>query len=153
LPSGAKTPPPAPSRLPLTLKSPSEVSSRCPRSPVFEQGGSFGNASVVDLSSSSDEEGLIADTSRDEEFTKMLFGDLNRDFLGLPGDDNIIILSDSDEEEEEVREEKTVNIKAAPSCTARSPTPTASTDDADKGDTPDRVIGDSSSNGDEADLP
>jgi hypothetical protein len=120
---------------------------------VFEQGGSFGNAPVVDLSSSSDEEGLIADTSHDEEFTKMLFGDLNRDFLGLPGDDNIIILSDSDEEEEEVREEKTADVKAAPSCTARSPAPTASTDDADKGDTPDRVIGGSSSNGDEAGLP
>jgi hypothetical protein len=31
----------------------------------------------------------------------MLFGDLNRDFLGLLGDGKIIILSDSDEEEEE----------------------------------------------------
>jgi hypothetical protein len=39
---------------------------------------------VVDLSSSSDEEGLIPDTSWDEEFTKRLFGDLNRDVLGRP---------------------------------------------------------------------
>jgi hypothetical protein len=55
---------------------------------------------VVDLSSSFDEEGLIADVSRDEEFTGRLFGDLNRDILGSSGDGKIIILSDSDEEEE-----------------------------------------------------
>jgi hypothetical protein len=54
---------------------------------------------VVDLSSSLDEEGLIAGTSRDEEFARSLFGDLNRDFLGLPDDGKIIIISDSDEEE------------------------------------------------------
>jgi hypothetical protein len=58
---------------------------------------------VVDLSLSYDEEGLIADTSCDEEFTRRLFGDLNRDILGPLGDGKIIILSDSDEEEEEVR--------------------------------------------------
>jgi hypothetical protein len=65
-----------------------------------EQRGSFGKALVVDLSLSSDEGDLIADVSRDEEFTTRLFGDLNRDVLGPPGDDNIIILSDSDEEED-----------------------------------------------------
>jgi hypothetical protein len=85
----------------------------------------------VDLSSSSDEEGLIANTSRDEEFTRRLFGDLNCDVLGPPGDDKIIILSDSDEEEKEVHEKKTIGAKAAPSSAARSSVSTASanTDD------------------------
>jgi hypothetical protein len=82
----------------------------------------------VDLSSSSDEEGLIADTSRDEEFTRRLFGDLNCNILGPVGDGKIIILSNSDEEEEEVREEKTVGVEATPSSTARSPTSTTSAD-------------------------
>jgi hypothetical protein len=85
-------------------------------------------ALVVDLSSSSDEEGLIVDTTCDEEFFRRHFGDLNRDVLGSPRDDKIIILSDSDEEEEDVREEKTIGAKAAPSFAAGSPTLTASTD-------------------------
>jgi hypothetical protein len=46
---------------------------------------------VVDLSSPSDEEYLIVHVSRDEEFTRRLFGDLNRDILGPPDDDKIII--------------------------------------------------------------
>jgi hypothetical protein len=37
---------------------------------------------VVDLSSSSDEKGLIPDTSWDEEFVRRLFGDLNCGVLG-----------------------------------------------------------------------
>jgi hypothetical protein len=92
--------------------------------------------------------------SRDEEFARRLFGDLNRDFLRLPNDSKIIILSDSDDEEEEVRE-KTTDAEATPSSAARSPALIASTNDADstdKGDTPDRVIGGSSSDGDEAGL-
>jgi hypothetical protein len=60
---------------------------------VFEQGGSS-KAHVVDLSSSFDEEGLIADVSRDEEFTRKLFGDFNSDVLGSPDDGKIIVLSD-----------------------------------------------------------
>jgi hypothetical protein len=58
-----------------------EVFSRYPCSPVWEQGGSFRKAPVVDLSSSSNEGDLIADVSRDDEFAIRLFGDLNRDFL------------------------------------------------------------------------
>jgi hypothetical protein len=88
----------------------------------------------------------------DEKFIRRLFGDLNRDLLGPPDDDKIIILSDFDEEEEEVHEEKTTDVEAAPSSTTRSPAPTASTDGAngaDKGDTPDRVIGGSNSDEDE----
>jgi hypothetical protein len=104
LPSGAKTPPPAPSGSSSSLKSLLEISLRCPSPPVWEQRGSSEKAQVVDLSSSSDEGDLITDASRDEEFAIRLFGDLNHDFLGPFGDSKIIILSDSDEEEEEVRE-------------------------------------------------
>jgi hypothetical protein len=111
---------------------------------------------VVNLSSSSNEEGLIADTSCDEEFAGRLFDDLNHDFLGLPDDVKIIILSDSDEEEEEVCEEKITDVEVVPSSATRSLAPTAfddDADDADKGDTPDRVIGGSNNDRDEADLP
>jgi hypothetical protein len=66
----------------------------------------------MDLSSSSDDEGLITDVSWDEEFTRRLFGDFNRDVLGPSGDGKIVILSDSDEEEE-VREEKTTGTEDA----------------------------------------
>jgi hypothetical protein len=51
---------------------------------VFEQGDSSGKALVVDLSLSSDEEGLIPDTSCDEEFARRLFVDLNYDVVGGP---------------------------------------------------------------------
>jgi hypothetical protein len=105
-------------------------------------GGSF---------SSSEEEDLIADVLRDEEFDRRLSGELNHDFLGPPDDDKIIILSDSVEEEEEVREEKITNVEAMPSYAARSPAPTASA--ADKGGAPDWVIGGSSSGGDKDGLP
>jgi hypothetical protein len=106
---------------------------------------------VVDLSSSSNEEGLILDTSRNEEFARRLLGDLNRGVLGPHGDGKVIILSDSDEGEE-VRVEDAVDAEATPSSAVKSPAPTASTDDAvvtNKGRSPDRVIGDSSSSGDE----
>jgi hypothetical protein len=55
--------------------SPSDVSSRRRCSSVFEQGGASG-ATLVSSPSS-----LVVDTSRDE-FTRKLFGDLNRDILG-----------------------------------------------------------------------
>jgi hypothetical protein len=64
---------------------------------MFEQGGPSGKALVVDMSSSSDEEDLIPDTSHDFEFAQRLYDELNRDLLGLPGYGKIIILSDSDE--------------------------------------------------------
>jgi hypothetical protein len=103
---------------------------------------------VVDLSSSSD-----------AEFAKRLFDDLNHGLLGPPGDGKVIILSDSDEEEEVCEEDATAaeaEAAAAPSSTVKSLAPTAFTadaDDADKGRSPDRVIGDSSNNGDEAGSP
>jgi hypothetical protein len=126
-----------------------------PHSPVLEQGRPSEKIPMLDLSSSSDEENLIPDTSRDEEFAKRLFGDVNRGLLGSPGDDKVIILSDSDEEEE-VREEDTVDAKTMPSSVVKSPTPTASVDDADdvdKGHSSDQVIGDSSSGRDEVGSP
>jgi hypothetical protein len=62
--------------------------------------GGSGKAPVIDLSSSLDEEDIIAVTSRDFEFTQRLFGDLNRVVLGPPDDGKVIILDDSDEEKE-----------------------------------------------------
>jgi hypothetical protein len=67
--SDTKTPLSAPYETTLPPGSPTEVSSRHPRSLVLEQGGPSGKAPVIDLSSSSDEEDFIADTSRDFEFT------------------------------------------------------------------------------------
>jgi hypothetical protein len=61
--SDAKTHPLVPSGSLLPPGSPSKISSCRPCSPVFEQGGSSGKAPVIDLSSSSDEEDLIAATS------------------------------------------------------------------------------------------
>jgi hypothetical protein len=92
---------------------------------VFEQGPPSKKVLVVDLSSSSGEKGLITDVSRDEEFARRLFGDLNRDVLGPPDDGNIIILSDFDEEEEEVREEQTTGIKDVATSAAVNPASTA----------------------------
>jgi hypothetical protein len=118
---------------------------------------------VVDLSSSSDEEGLIPDTTWDEEFAKRLFSDLNRDVLGPPSDSKVIVLSDSDEEEE--AHEKTItDANATPSAAMKSPSPTASTADADEdpkrmqddnsdGLALDREIGDSNSDGDKVGSP
>jgi hypothetical protein len=122
---------------------------------VLEQGESSKKALVVDLSSSSGEGDLITDVSRDEEFTRRLFDDLNHDVLGPSGDGNIIILSDSDEEEE-VREKKVIDAEAAPSSVVRSPASTASVDNADgtyKSNTPDQATGCYSNGGDEASLP
>jgi hypothetical protein len=87
----------------------------------------------VDFSPSSNEGDLIADVSRDEEFTRRLFGDLKHDVLGPPNDSKIIILSDSDEEEEEVREEKTTDAKDATTSAAVNP---ASITFADADDAP-----------------
>jgi hypothetical protein len=163
-PSSASTPLLVPSGSTPPPGSPSEVCSRCHCSPVFEQGRPSEKIPVVDLSSSSDEDTLIPYTSWDVEFTKRLFGDLNRGLLGPSDDDKIIILSDSNEEEEEMREESAANAEAAPFSTVKSPAPTASAadaDDVDKG-TPndsngghstDRAIGDSSNSGDKVVSP
>jgi hypothetical protein len=118
---------------------------------------------VVDLSSSSDEEGLIPNTSWDEEFARRLFNNLNSNVLVLPGDSKVIMLSDSDEEEE-AREKTAAGADVAPSTAVKSPTPTTSSVNADEdpkgtqddnsdGLAPDREIGNSNIGGDEVGLP
>jgi hypothetical protein len=69
---------------------------------VFEQGGASGVTPVSSPSS------LVVDTSRDEEFTRKLFGDLNRDIFGPSGDDKIIIIDDSNDDE--AQEEGTTDV-------------------------------------------
>jgi hypothetical protein len=118
---------------------------------------------VVDLSSSSDEECLIPDTSRDEEFARRLFCDLNRNVLGLLGDDNVIIISDSDKEEE-VCEEDIADAKATPSSAVGILASATSAIDADEAPTgvqddnsgdriPDREADSSGNDEDEAGSP
>jgi hypothetical protein len=99
-PSKASTPPPSHSGRPPPTQSPPTTSLRRLCLPPSEQVGPSEPAPVVDLALSSGEEEFIADTSRDEEFTRKLFGDLNRDILGPPGDGKIIVISDSDDEDE-----------------------------------------------------
>jgi hypothetical protein len=103
LPNDAKTPPPAASGSPPLSGSPSKVSSHRRCSPVFEQGSASGMAPL------SGPAPLVIDTSRDEKFARKLFGDLNCDILGPPGDDKIIIIDDSDDDDE-VQEEGTTDI-------------------------------------------
>jgi hypothetical protein len=116
---------------------------------------------VVDLSSG--EEDTFPDTSRNEEIARKLFSDLNRGLLGLPSDDNVILLSDSNEEEE-VYEDDCADAEAVPSSIRDSPAPTASVatadnapdgvqDDSNDSRTPDRVQNASSNGGDESGSP
>jgi hypothetical protein len=104
LPDDAETPPSTPSGSPPQPGSPSEVSSRRPCSPVFEQGNASKKTLMIDPSS------FIVDTSRDEELVRKLFSDLNRD-----------ILDDSDYDNE-AQDEKTIGTQ--------STTAPASADDA-----------------------
>jgi hypothetical protein len=98
---------------------------------VFEQDSPSRNIPVIELSSSSDEEGFFADTAWDAEFTKWLFGDLNHDLLGPLSDGKVIVLSNSDEEEEAC-EENAADGEAVPSAAGKSSTPASSTVDADE---------------------
>jgi hypothetical protein len=117
LPDDTETPPLVPSGSPPSPGSPSVVSSRCPYSLVFEQGNASGKTPILGPSS------FIVDTSRDEEIVRKLFGDLNRDILGLAGDGKIIVLDDSDDDDE-AQEEKTVDIEStvAPASADDAPT-------------------------------
>jgi hypothetical protein len=89
---------------------------------------------MIDLFLSLDEENFIVDTSHDVEFARKLFGDLNHDILGPPGDGKIIILNDSDEEKE-APNEKTVDTKLTATSATVNQAPTASTtaDDVPEG--------------------
>jgi hypothetical protein len=64
-----------------------------------------------------DPSSFIVDTSRDEEFARKLFGDLNRDILGSPNDGKIIILDNSDDDGE-AQEEKTAGIESTAGLTS-----------------------------------
>jgi hypothetical protein len=101
----------------------------------------------MDLALSPSEEDSVADTSRDEEFTRKLFGDLNRGILRPPGDGKIIIISNSDDEDE-THEDAAVNAEAAPPSTADSADSPTSASDVDE--TPDGVSDDNADGGDKA---
>jgi hypothetical protein len=60
-----------------------------------------------------------------------MFGDLNRDLLGLPGDNKVIILSDSDEEEEAC-EETVFHVDATSFAIMKSSTLSPPVADADE---------------------
>jgi hypothetical protein len=104
LPGDAETPPPAPSGSLPPPRSPSVASSHCPCSLVFEQGNASGKIPMLEPSL------FIVDTSRDVEIARKLFGDLNHDILGPPGDGKIIILDDSDDDGE-AQEKTTAEIE------------------------------------------
>jgi hypothetical protein len=149
-PSKASTPPPSLSGSPPPIQSPLETSSCRLCLPPCEQGGPSKPVPLVDLASPSGEENFFADTSWDEELARKLFGDLNRDILGLPGDGKIIVLSDSDDEDE-AHEDAAINTEPAPPSAVNSPVTPASVSDADE--TPNGVQDDSSDGGDEAGSP
>jgi hypothetical protein len=104
----------------------------------------------VDLTLSSSEEESIADTSRDEEFARKLFDDLNRDILGPPGDGKIIVISDSDDDDE-THEDAADNAEAAPPSATNSADSPISASYVDE--TPDGVSDDNADGGDEAGSP
>jgi hypothetical protein len=149
-PSKTSTPPPSRSRSPPPIQSPPKTPSRRLCLPPCEQGGPSEPVLVVDLASSSGEEDSFADTSWDEELARKLFGDLNRDILGPPGDGKIIVLSDSDDEDE-THENAAINAEVVPPSAANSADSPTSAPDAD--DTPDGVPDDNADGGDEAGLP
>jgi hypothetical protein len=96
--SNASTLRPSLTRSSLPPDSSSEVSSLGLLSPMHEHGEPSERFPVVDLSP--EEVDSLPDTSQDEEIAQKLFGDLNCGLLGMPHDDNIIILSDFNKEEE-----------------------------------------------------
>jgi hypothetical protein len=149
-PSKASTPPPSCSGCPPPTQSPLATSLHRLCLPPSEQGGPSEPVPVVDLALSPSEEDSVADTSRDEEFTRKLFGDLNRDILGSPDDGKIIVISDSDDEDE-THEDTTVNTEAAPPSVANfADSPTSA---SDVHETPDGVSDDNADSGDEAGSP
>jgi hypothetical protein len=99
----AKIPPPVPFGSSPPPRSPSDVSSRCRCSSVFEQGSASGVTPVSGPSS------LVVDTFRDEEFARKLFGNLKHDIIRPAGDGKIIIIDDSDSDDD-AQEEGTTGI-------------------------------------------
>jgi hypothetical protein len=66
---------------------------------------------------------LVVDTSRDEEFARKLFSDLNHHILGPPCDGKIIIIDDSNNDDE-MQEEGMASFEpmAVPASTTDAPT-------------------------------
>jgi hypothetical protein len=128
LPDDAKTPIPVQFGSPPPPGSPSDVSLRHRCSSVFEQGSASGTTPVSGVSS------LVVDTSHDEKFARKLFGDLNRDILGPPGDGKIIVIDDSDDDDE-AQEEGTTDVDptAVPASVADAPAGTSITNSDAKG--------------------
>jgi hypothetical protein len=149
-PSKASTPPPSRSVCPPPTQSPPATSLRRLCLPPSEQGGPSEPVLVVDLALSPSEEDSVADTSRDEEFARKLFSDLNRDILGPPGNGKIIVIIDSDDEDE-THEDAAVNAEAAPPSATNSADSPTSASDVDE--TPDGVSDDNADGGDEAGSP
>jgi hypothetical protein len=89
---------------------------------VFVQGNASVKVPMLDPSL------FIADTSCDEEIVRKLFGDLNHDILGLPGDGKIIILDDSDNDGE-TQEGTTAEIESMASPTSVDDAPVEASDD------------------------
>jgi hypothetical protein len=127
LPDDVKTPP-VPSGSPPPSGSPSDVSSHRRCSSVFEQDSASGATPVSGSSS------LVVDTSRDEEFTRKLFSNLNRGILRPPGDGNIITIDDSDDDDE-AQEEAMAGIEptAAPASVVDAPAGTKVDNSDDQG--------------------
>jgi hypothetical protein len=118
----AKTPIPVPSGSLPPPGFPSDASSCRRYTSVFEQGGASGATPVSGPSP------LVVDTSRDEEFTRKLFGELNRDILGPPGDSKIIIIDDSDDDDEAQVEGATdIDPTAVPASAVDAPAGTSVT--------------------------
>jgi hypothetical protein len=89
---------------------------------------------MIDISLSLDEKNFIADTSRDVEFARKLFGDLNHGILRPPDDGKVIILDYSDEEKE-APDETTVGTElvVTSAIVNLAPTTSAAVDDAPEG--------------------
>jgi hypothetical protein len=88
---------------------------------------------------------LVVDTSHDEEFTRKLFGNLNHDILGPPGDGKIIIIDDSDDDDD-AQEEGTAGIDptAVPASATDAPAGARVANSDDQGPDQDADGGDDS---------
>jgi hypothetical protein len=130
-----------------TTTSSLEVSSQGLPSPMHKHDEPSERFPVVDLSS--EEEEAAMDTSRDEEISRKLFGDLNHGLLGPPGDGSVIVINDSEEEEEVCKDDRT-DAGVTPFCPRNSLAPSASA--AANIDAPVEVQDDSSDGEDGADT-
>jgi hypothetical protein len=107
---------------------------------VFEQGNASEKIPMLETSS------FIVDTSRDEELTKKVFGDLNRDILGPPRDGKVIVLYDSDNDEE-AQEEKAAEIESTATPASADDTPAEARIDNSNDQRPNKEVDGSNNSG------